>query len=358
MVWMIFEILTPLWFYLSSLSKEILSYNSNDYYPFEQLITKEEFKKIEESLEKKSLIADLTLSYFNGIEFSNVNYKKLTKLASDEEFVSFYFYFNAIEEIRKENYIKAQSFLKESLKLNSNFDFAWNLLGYLQSNARNYKEALDSFKKAVELDPYQPVYRFNLAKTYFLLSENELALKEIEKTLQLRNNLAEAYFIKGILLEDTSKEEALKNYLIALERGLETEDFFFRFLNFAFLQNQPKYISLVLEKINKQKNTNIEILLLQLKIYLHYGEYNKAFETFTKIMSLPYILYEIKKEQIEKEYDIIKILNCSHNFHLQNFLIKQQKVFNEEQINFIKKIMNYKCEQLPKPKDPIVSPQL
>lgn len=355
---MIFEILTPLWLYLSSLSKEILSYNSYEYYPFDQLITKEEFKKIEENLEKKSLVADLTLSYFNRNEFLNSNYKKLAKLTSDEEFISFSFYFNAIEEIRKENYIKARSLLEESIRLNSNFDFAWNLLGYLQSNAQNYKEALNSFKKAVELDPYQPVYRFNLAKTYFLLNQNELALKEIETTLRLRNNLAEAYFLKGILLENTNQEEALNNYSIALEKGLESETFFVRFLNFSFSQNQTKYISLILEKIKNQNNNNIEILLLQLRIYLHYGEYNKAFETFTKILSLPYVIYEIKKEQIEKEYDKIKILNCSHNFLLQNFLIKQQKQLKEEQINFLKKIMNYKCEQLPKSKDPIVSPQL
>ncbi|MFN3604091.1 MAG: tetratricopeptide repeat protein [Leptonema sp. (in: bacteria)] len=350
---MILEILMPFWLYLDSLLREIKLYSSSTFFPFENLITQEEFKKIESELEIKNLISDLTISFFLGQEIPSSEKLKILSRTKDAE--SFLLYFYAIIEIRKGNLIKAQIFLEDSIKLNPNFDFAWNLLGYLQSNAQNYKEALISFKKAVELNPYQPVYRFNLAKTYLLLNDKVNSLQEIQVAIQLKDNFAEAYFIKGILLEEINHLEALKNFEIALQNGLNTEEFLIRFTNLAFQYNQIQHLPTLLEKINNYKES-IEVQLLQLKIFLFYGEQNKALQVFLDILSLPSTLYDLYKEKIHSLSEKLKVFNCKYKSELKKYWINNQKKLIEDQSNLLKTIINSSCDHPVKLKDPILNP--
>ncbi len=353
LVWMIIQILLPFWLYLDTIFKDIEIYNSLTYIPFEDLILKEEMLKINKNLEIKNTIADLTLSFFMNQTLPKQ--ESLLLLSEEESARSFLLYFLAIQEIRKENFIKARSLLEESLKLNSNFDYAWNLLGYLQSNSNNFKEAEISFKKAVTLYPNHPIYRFNLSKTYFNLGKIQDALKEIDVSIRLKENYPEAYFLKGMILEEINKEEALKNYQIALEMGLDKDSFLIQFLNLAFQLNSTTLISQIIEKLQNKKK-DIEILLLLLKIHLNYGEYNKAYQIFEEILLLPSGIYELNKEEIENQYEQLKILNCKQGMKLQNFFLKNQNRLEKYKMDFVKKILNFNCKIHINVKDPIVSP--
>lgn len=350
---MILQIFFPFWVYLDTISKDLEIYNTLTYIPFEDLIRKEEIQQINKHLEIKNVIVDLTLSF--SLNQILPKHESLVFLSEEESAKPFLLYFSAIQEIKRENLIKAQSLLEESLKLNPEFDYAWNLLGYLQSNSNNYKEAEVSFKKAIELYPHHPLYRFNLAKTYLMLNKTQEALREIDFSILLKDNYAEAYYLKGMILEEINREEALKNYQISLELGMEEESFLIRFLNLAFYQNSTTLISQILERIQNIKK-NIEILLLLLRIHLYYGEYNKASQIFEEIMLLPSLVYDQKKENIENQYEQLKILKCKQNSRLQNFLLKNQNKLEKYRSDFIKKILNSECKAEINAKDPILNP--
>lgn len=81
-----------------------------------------------------------------------------------------------------------------------------------------YEEALDTYKKAIELDPNNAIVYHNMANVLRDLKHPQEALAAYERAIELDLTFASAYVGKGVSLEDLGRyEEALAAYEKAIE---------------------------------------------------------------------------------------------------------------------------------------------
>ena len=87
---------------------------------------------------------------------------------------------------------------------NPDSDKAWARLGAIALTQKRYKDAVESFEKATEIDPSVVSRYYNLALAYYLIGNKEHALASITVAL---NEAPE----KGNYKELKTKIEDLKN---------------------------------------------------------------------------------------------------------------------------------------------------
>ena len=112
---------------------------------------------------------------------------------------------------------------------------------------KKYKEALDCYTKAIEIDPNDPILYSNRSAMHLNLSEFDQALTDAEKAISLKADYAKGYLRKGKALEGLQKmKEALDAYKQGLEKDsqntqlLEASQQLEASLNNPFLKNYPK----------------------------------------------------------------------------------------------------------------------
>jgi tetratricopeptide (TPR) repeat protein len=101
--------------------------------------------------------------------------------------------------VRKQNLEQAERFLREAIKLDSCFADAWNNLGTLYFNERNFPEAITFYDNAVTCKNDFVDARFNRANTAYELKEYYRALKDIELVQEQWVDSAKVYFLQGLV---------------------------------------------------------------------------------------------------------------------------------------------------------------
>ncbi len=351
------EIFIPVLLYLKEFSVSIdFKLKKEDLSPFQEFFSKEDWDKTETKLLIRHTISEIRAGFFSG-DFKKVNeaMQILEKYTDFPEAKANLMYFQAILESRNHNHLMAMNLLQSALQIDPALDSAWNLLGYLFSLMGNQEEAIKSFLKAIELEPFSPTYHYNLAYSYWLNQQMDKALQSIDRCIELRDNIGESYYLKGMILQNQNKEEALKNFQIALERNLDTDVFLYHFLNLAYEVKNIKYLEVLMEKTKNSQN--IDILKMRLLIHLTFGEYNKAYSNFVSILNYGLMetfldsQQEIDKELVKK----IHVFQCTHKKNIIQ-LIHKQKNLSEKSIDFLRKIASEKCNRTLFSRDPIVNP--
>ncbi len=350
---MILEIFFPILYYLNVQleNKNSITIKEN-FVLFDSYITQDEVKDIKDKLEKQSLISEINRLFFMGKD--KEAYLKLQKLKNYKYSEDFYYYFLAIYESKQNNFLQSRIYLKQALQKNPKMDFAWNLLGYLQMNSEDYTNAIYSFKNAIQLNPYHPVYHFNLANVYWLTNQKEEALKEINRCIELRDNLGDAYYLKALILKEENPQQTLENFKYALKRNFNNDKFYIDFFNLAIEFSDEESIVHLLEKTKNTKN--IEIQIKRFQIYLQNGEYLNAYKEFISLMLNP----SLKDYNFEEFSDILsraKIFNCKFNKELEEFINKNKNLETFKKA-FIIEILKNKCTIPIEVKDPIINPAL
>ena len=95
----------------------------------------------------------------------------------------------------------------------------WKDKGNALVKEKKYKEALDCYTKAIEIDPNDPILYSNRSAMHLNLQEFDQSLADAEKAISLKSDYAKAYLRKGKALEGLNKiEEALDTYKLGLEK--------------------------------------------------------------------------------------------------------------------------------------------
>lgn len=97
-----------------------------------------------------------------------------------------------------------------------------NLLGVALEGQGKFAEAVDCYRKTLQIDSRIAEIHFNLGTSLSNLGRNEEAIASYRRAIQLKPNLAPAYFNLGIALQDLGKhEEAVAAYrkAVSLEPG-------------------------------------------------------------------------------------------------------------------------------------------
>jgi predicted O-linked N-acetylglucosamine transferase (SPINDLY family) len=138
---------------------------------------------------------------------------------SNENYISFYNLSLALIDCKR--YEEALLNLETVLKLNPNFDQAYNALGVIYINLGNLNLAYDNLSKAIELNPVDPSYFLNRGNVLSTLRRFNECLLDYDKAIELKSDYAQAYCNSGYVLLNNlfNVESALVFFDVAI--GLE-----------------------------------------------------------------------------------------------------------------------------------------
>lgn len=258
-------------------------------------------------------------------------------------------YFEAILDYEKGNFAAATLLLEDAVSLNPQLDPAWNMLGYLYSRSKHQDKAKSAFKHAIELEAYHPVYRYNYARSLWLTGAYNDALTETKRVMELRDNMAEAYFLHGLVLEDLNKDkEAIVYYREAEKRGLVDNDFSVRFFK---LGTKLESRSDLLRLLEKTKDTDFpDLIRMQGQIRRNSGEYQRALFYYLKLVT--------QSQYIEADLERIGELYCETGKGLADVKTLGLNESANSRIRSAYESCNSTRKKGPQVRDPVLQPAL
>jgi len=169
-----------------------------------------------------------------------------------------------------ENYTRA-------IQLQANNSIFYNNRGCSYDNLREYDKAISDYNKAIELDPFNSTAYYNRGYTYNNLKEYEKAISDYGKAIELSPNNATAYNNRGsiyIVLGRT--DEAISDLNKAIELKAEVANPYKHLGNIYKEQGDYtksiEFLSKAIELDLKYK----EAYLLRAEVYRLLGETEKA----------------------------------------------------------------------------------
>jgi tetratricopeptide (TPR) repeat protein len=119
---------------------------------------------------------------------------------------------------------QAKNVIDEQLLRDSSNVEAFNLLGIIFTNEKNYTEALDAFQQALKLKPNSTSTHNNLANLYVAQQKPDLAQKEFDRVLQIAPANREANYNLGLLLmAEGSPLPAIAHFQRVHPQSVETQ---------------------------------------------------------------------------------------------------------------------------------------
>ena len=148
------------------------------------------------------------------------------------------------EEIKRENYIDAKTFIDFILEKNPNNIDALRRQGELQEYADEYEKAINIYDKILAIKPNDDSTYFRKALLFHLLENNGDALQCISKAIELNEESVYLTLKAEIILDGGDDEDALK----IIEQALAFEEVFI---------HAWKVKGDILTKLNKPKEAKI-----------------------------------------------------------------------------------------------------
>jgi tetratricopeptide (TPR) repeat protein len=189
--------------------------------------------------------------------------------------------------VRRGQAQKAVAVCEERIQQNPKDVFAYNLLGMVQGNMKNYREAEITLAKAIELQPTWPPPHTNLANLYLVQGKKQEAIKKFEATLDANPKNAAAYMSLALLYE---RDKDYQNAMDVYERALkENPDFWAAGNNLAFLLSEhsgqqadfERAVTLAKRALERRPG-DPSIMDTLAWAYFRLGEYNQARDLLEK----------------------------------------------------------------------------
>ncbi|MCB0395884.1 MAG: PD40 domain-containing protein [Flavobacteriales bacterium] len=153
------------------------------------------------------LVAPVTL------RAQNRDYSTKNKRAIERYEAAGVFYMNWRRSYQNEFALKTINELKQSLQIDSNFVEAWALLGDVNMEIRDWKEAIYAYKKTIAIDPgFHPDMYFNLGKVEMADGDYTAAKNYLERFVNLpKAHPPSKHEAEGLLRSCAFAENAIKN---------------------------------------------------------------------------------------------------------------------------------------------------
>ena len=136
-------------------------------------------------------------------------------------------------QIQQKKHGAAISVCTKRIEDNPRDIFAYNLLGWVYTDMKNYQEAEAALKKAIELQPLWPAPHTNLANLYLLQGRKKEAADGLQAAISANPKDSSAYLSLALLFE---RDKDYPNAMQVYERALkENPGFWFAANNLAFL---------------------------------------------------------------------------------------------------------------------------
>lgn len=137
-------------------------------------------------------------NYYLGLIYENLSDLKMAETfyekALEKQFYDKNIYFHYINTlIESKNYNKAYDASQEALKIFENNDEIYNFLGVTQLHKKEADKAINSFKKAIELNTKRPLYHYNLSQAYLLIDNLPKSSNEFQIAINIKPDYPQDY---------------------------------------------------------------------------------------------------------------------------------------------------------------------
>ncbi len=223
-------------------------------------------------------------SFFNKKDFNNASriYTELCRETRDAEC----FYMMSVIYGRSENYPATEQYSTQAIRLNPQYELAWNQLGIAQAAQGKYDAAIASFNKTLELNPKNTQALNNSGNLYRELGNFNAAESCYKKSLELdRKNHITFNNIANIYLTQCRYDRAESYYKKAIKLN---KDYFDAYYNLgATYQGQGNHKQAVkyYKRAQKIRPEDIAPQSAMANSYEKQGEYSKAHELITPLLS-------------------------------------------------------------------------
>ncbi|MCF6149374.1 MAG: tetratricopeptide repeat protein [Candidatus Kuenenia sp.] len=118
----------------------------------------------------------------------------------------------ANELIKNDNWDTAFKYLKEAVDADPNYAEGFNLLGIYHTRNHNYSEAIENFRKALNINFDLIDAHYNLASLYMEQEEYGMALPHFKEVVLVNPEDSETYNLMGICCAKSGKDEDAKAF--------------------------------------------------------------------------------------------------------------------------------------------------
>lgn len=232
--------------------------------------------------------------------------------------------------------LKSLGHLKEAVKkylkaisYQPNYPDAHNNLANIYKDLEMNEEAIKSFEWAIAYKPSNPLFHLNLGILYSSFNE-ELAINSYKKAIELNPNYAEAYFnMASVLRQLGKKNESIKCYQKAININPEYVDAHKNLSAMKVYKNndsQIKQMESILLKSDLSQQDRISINFAMAKVCEDLGNSKDFFKFLDKGNSL-------RKQELRYSFDLdkeliakIKEVFSSESFKIDNSLLEPSQL--------------------------------
>ena len=285
--------------------------------------------------EKKKILVLFNQRKF--FEVINYGKKLLKEVPNNSEIIRIL----GLTSINIQNFIEAEKYFERLLLIEQSAENYYTL-GNIQKRMKKFQNAINSFEKAIEINPNFSEAHNNLGNTKKLIHKKEEAIYHYKKAIGIKHdNIAALINLASILKENNSYEELITIYNKILQLNSKHVKTIYNLgTAHLFLGNTLKSRE-YFEKAIEIDNLNIQSFRNYVSI-TKIDETNKIFNLFKNINLLT--LDETNKilflDALSKCYfDMNKIELAFHYLDESNFLKKKQSKYSmQEQENLFQKI--------------------
>jgi len=173
-------------------------------------------------------------------------------------------YYKAVEQDSKGNYVKAIKFYKKAIKLDPNFAFAWDNMGLLYRKLEKYDKAIEAYENSLKIDPNGKTPLQNIAVVYVYTKEFDKAIKAYERLAKIDKNNPEVFYGIGFVSyrHKNDYEKGLQNMCKAYNLYIEQKSPYRtdaeKVINLIYVEMKKNGKENRFKEILKENNINVE----------------------------------------------------------------------------------------------------
>ena len=149
------------------------------------------------------------------------------------------------------------------------------------------EKALESFRKAADLDPDNSAIHYKIAQTLSFLNRLPEAVDEAKKAVELNGTQPYNYVLLASLYERRSEyEQAAKTYTKLISKVPDQEEYYYPLANIYLQMGKYPDAVKVLDKIEKKYGSSAESARQKQQVYLKMNKLDKAVSEGRKLIEL------------------------------------------------------------------------